>query len=147
VVLDILNWIIFLVSWATIAAALSSTLNALKYCNQINTIVSNYQQSITPKRILDYLTGIQWACRSTYVGLSFAIVTWYSPFQAVADRRLLFFVSIYFTGKRLLTSPADEAETESQTTVERKEPVITDPTPAPVVASEPETENVPKENV
>jgi hypothetical protein len=77
-VLDILNWIFFLVSWASLAAAISTTTNALLFCknSQIQNIIDS-----TPNLagdIISYLRGLQQACDMTYAGLTFGIVAWYA---------------------------------------------------------------------
>jgi multisubunit Na+/H+ antiporter MnhG subunit len=76
-VLDIFNWIFFLVSWASLAAAISTTTNALMFCknNQIQNIIDS-----TPNLagdLVTYLRGLQQACNMTYAGMAFGIVAWY----------------------------------------------------------------------
>jgi hypothetical protein len=84
-VLDILNWIFFLVSWASLAAAISTTTNALLFCknSQLQNIIDS-----TPNLagdIITYLRGLQQACNMTYAGLTFGIVAWYAnPFSGAS---------------------------------------------------------------
>jgi hypothetical protein len=92
--------------WASIAAALSSTYNALEFCKHMGTILDNYRSNTARPldSVVSYIQGLQVACKYTYVGLSFGIFVWYSLFPKVADDRLLFFVSMYQTGKMLMKS-------------------------------------------
>jgi hypothetical protein len=72
----------------------------------MGTILDNYRSNTARPldSVVSYIQGLQLACKYTYVGLSFGIVAWYSLFPTVADDRLLFFVSMYQTGKMLMKS-------------------------------------------
>jgi len=64
--------------WASIAAALSSTYNALEFCKHMGTILDNYRSNTARPldSVVSYIQGLQLACKYTYVGLSFGIVAW-----------------------------------------------------------------------
>lgn len=65
--------------WASIAAALSTTWNALKFCKDMGDILDSYRSStVRPlDSVVSYIQGLQLSCKYTYVGLSFGICVWY----------------------------------------------------------------------
>jgi len=131
-VLDVLNWIFMLVSWATLSAALNSTFNALLFCDNISNITNAYIAStpIPLQSVVSYLNGLKLGCRCTYAGIAFGVCAW-----------LLFFVSIFLTGRLIFksdeTAPA-ELEIPTRGTVERKEAPV-----EPGAAPGPEHDNAP----
>jgi hypothetical protein len=126
-VLDILNWIFILVSWASLAAAISTTTNALMFCkdSQIQDILN-----ATPNlagNLVTYLRGLQQACNMTYAAIAFGVLAWYSiPVWGGANCRLSFCYSVYYTVHMLLNLAEDadltpEERSESEHTFQGTE--------------------------
>lgn len=65
-------------SWAALAAALSSTFNALRFCGSTSNIKNAYIAS-TPfplPSVINYLNGLGIACRCVYAAIAFAVAVW-----------------------------------------------------------------------
>jgi len=106
-ILDILNWIFLLCSFAALSAALTTGYQGLRFCRSIGSILNTYTNS-TPRplqSLVSYLQSIQLACDFTYAGIAFGATAW-----------LLWTFSCYQTGRMIfMESDAEDGTVNGQT--------------------------------